>query len=70
MKTIDNKRVTVVRRIIGVVFAVCCVALVAYVCFEWYRMGCGWQSLVLAISFYGVLSAGLWYAVDEMIRDR
>ena len=59
------------KRIINmVVWLVVAVALVVYVCLECHRQGCGWQSLVLAISFYGVLSAGLWYAVDEMIRDR
>ena len=58
------------KRIINmVVWLVVAVALVVGVCVAWHSQGCGWQSLVLAISFYGVLSAGLWYAVDEMIRD-
>lgn len=58
------------KRIINmVVWAVIAVSLVVGVCVAWHRQGCGWQSLVLAISFYGVLSAGLWYAVDDMIRD-
>ena len=52
-----------------VVWLVVAVALVVGVCVAWHSHGCVWQSLVLAISFYGVLSAGLWYAVDEMIRD-
>lgn len=59
------------KRIINlVVWLVVAVALVIGVCVEWHRQGCGWQSLVMAVSFYGVLSAGLWYAVDAMIRDR
>lgn len=58
------------KRIINmVVWLVVAVALVVGVCVAWHSQGCVWQSLVLAISFYGVLSAGLWYAVDEMIRD-
>lgn len=52
-----------------VVWLVVAVALVVGVCVAWHSQGCVWQSLVLAISFYGVLSSGLWYAVDEMIRD-
>ena len=70
MKTIDNKRVTVVRRIIGVVFAVCCVALVAYVCFEWYRMGCGYWSLAAAIAFYGSMMFGIWFAIDQTLQGK
>ena len=45
-------------------------ALIAFVCVEWHKQGCGVWSLVAAISFYGVLSAGLMVAVEDVMERR
>ena len=59
-KTIKTMRK---RNIFRTVLAVASLALIAFVCVEWHRQGCGVWSLIAAISFYGVLSAGLMIAV-------
>ena len=51
-------------------WAVVSLALIAFVCVEWHRQGCGVWSLMAAISFYGVLSAGLMVAVEDVIERR
>lgn len=58
------------RNIFRTVWAVVSLALISFVCVEWHRQGCGVWSLVAAISFYGVLSAGLMVAVEDMIERR
>ena len=45
-------------------------ALIAFVCVEWHKQGCGVWSLVAAISFYGVLSAALMAAVEDVMERR
>ena len=45
-------------------------ALIALVCYWWYQQGCGVFSLVAAVSFYGILSAGLMIAVEDVIERR
>ena len=44
--------------------------LCTLVCVQWFSTGCGWQSLVAAVSFYGVLSAGLMIAVEDVMERR
>ena len=45
-------------------------ALIVLVCVEWHRQGCGVWSLVAAVSFYGVLSAGFMMAVEDVFDKR
>ena len=45
-------------------------ALIALVCVEWQRQGCGVWSLVAAVSFYGILSAGMMIAVEDVMERR
>ena len=45
-------------------------ALIALVCYWWHKQGCGVWSLVAAVSFYGVLSAGLMIAVEDVIKEQ
>ena len=45
-------------------------SLIALVCVEWHKQGCGVLSLMAAISFYGVLSAGIMIAVDDLMERR
>ena len=45
-------------------------ALIAFVCYWWHKQGCGVWSLVAAVSFYGILSAGLMIAVEDMMEGR
>ena len=67
IKTITTmKKKTIFRT----AWAMISLALIAFVCVEWHRQGCGIWSLVAAISFYGVLSAGLMIAVEDMIERR
>ena len=58
------------RNIFRTSWAVVSLALIAFVCVEWHKQGCGVWSLIAAISFYGILSAGLLIAVDDMIKEQ
>ena len=60
------KKITIFRT----VWAVISLALIAFVCVEWHRQGCCIWSLIAAISFYGVLSAGLMIAVEDVMERR
>ena len=55
------------RTIFRTAWAVVSLALIAFVCVEWHKQGCGVWSLVAAVSFYGVLSAGLMIAVEDAV---
>ena len=56
------------RNIFRTAWAVVSLALIAFVCVEWYRQGCGVCSLIAAISFYGILSSGLLIAVEDVME--
>ena len=58
------------RTIFRTVWAMISLALICLVCYWWKQQGCGVWSLVAAISFYGVLSAGLMIAVEDMIKEQ
>ena len=58
------------RTIFRTEWAVVSLALIAFVCVEWHRQGCGVWSLVAAISFYGILSTGLMIAVEDAFDKR
>lgn len=70
MKTRKDKRLSVLRLITGVLFAVFAVVFTAYVCFEWYRIGCGYWSLAAAIAFYGSMMFGIWFAIDQTLQGK
>ena len=67
-----NKTITTMKKktIFRTAWAVVSLALIALVCYWWHQQGCGVWSLVAAISFYGVLSAGLMVAVEDVIERR
>ena len=67
-----NKTITTMkkRNIFRTAWAMFSLALIAFVCVEWHKQGCGVWSLVAAISFYGVLSAGLLIAVEDVMERR
>lgn len=52
------------------VWAMGSLALIAFVYIEWHRQGCGVWSLIAEVSFYGVLSAGLLIAVEDVMERR
>ena len=58
------------RTIFRTACAVISLSLIAFVCVEWHKQGCGVWSLVAAVSFYGVLSVGLLIAVEDVIERR
>ena len=58
------------RNIFRTAWAVVSLSLIAFVCVEWHRQGCGVLSLIAAISFYGVLSTGLLIAVEDVFNKR
>ena len=58
------------RTIFRTAWAVISLSLIALVCYWWHKQGCGVWSLVAAISFYGILSAGLMIAVEDVIERR
>ena len=41
------------RIITGIIFAVIAIILIVYVCIEWNKNGCGWESLACMIAMYG-----------------
>ena len=58
------------RNIFRTVWAMISLALISLVCYLWHKQGCGVWSLVAAVSFYGVLSAGLMVAVEDVMERR
>ena len=58
------------RTIFRTAWAVVSLALIAFVCVEWHRQGCGVWSLIADVSFYGVLSAGMLVAVEDVFERR
>ena len=58
------------RTIFRTAWAVVSLALIAFVCYWWKQQGCGVWSLVAAVSFYGVLSAGFMMAVEDVFDKR
>ena len=58
------------KTIFRTAWAVVSLALIAFVCVEWHRQGCGIWSLIASVSFYGILSAGLMIAVDDVMEMR
>ena len=58
------------RTIFRTAWAVVSLALIAFVCVEWHRQGCGVWSLIAEVSFYGALSAGLMIAVEDVIKEQ
>ena len=69
---LTNKTITTMKKrtIFRTAWAFVSLALIAFVCVEWHRQGCGVWSLVAAVSFYGILSAGLMIAVEDVIERR
>jgi len=57
------------RIINGLFFSLLTMGLTALVCYEWKRMGCEWNSLALAIGFYGSCLCGVWYVIDKTIIE-
>ena len=58
------------RTIFRTAWAVVSLALIAFVCYWWHKQGCGVWSLIAAVSFYGILSAGLMIAVEDVMERR
>ena len=52
------------------VWAVVSLALIALLCYWWKKQGCGVWSLVAAVSFYSVLSAGLMISAEDVLNKR
>ena len=67
-----NKTITTMKKrtIFRTALAMISLALIAFVCVEWHKQGCGVWSLVAAVSFYGILSAGLMIAVEDVFDKR
>lgn len=66
----NSKRVKVARGIVGGVFGAVAMVLIPYVCVEWARQGCGWGSLVAAITFYGSCLFGIWFTIDQALQGK
>ena len=58
------------RTIFRTAWAVASLALIALVCYWWHKQCCGVWSLIAAISFYDILSAGLLIAVEDVFDKR
>ena len=58
------------RNIFSTAWSVVSLAFIAFVCVEWHRQGCGVLSMIAAISFYGILSAGMIIAVEDVMERR
>ena len=58
------------KTIFRTAWAIGSLSLIGLVCYWWLQQGCGVWSLVAAVSFYGVLSAGLMIPVEDVIERR
>ena len=69
---LTNKTITTMKKrtIFRTAWAVVSLALIAFVCYWWHIQGCGVWSLVAAVSFYGILSAGMMIAVEDVMERR
>ena len=69
---LTNKTITTMKKktIFRTAWAVVSLALIALVCVEWHKQGCGVWSLIAAVSFYGFLSAGMMIAVEDLMERR
>ena len=56
------------KTIFRTAWAVVSLTLIAFVCVEWHKQGCGVWSLIAEVSFYGALSAGLMFAVEDVVK--
>jgi len=58
-------------RIINLVFWILVVVSVTTgVCIQWSHIGCGWYEIVAAFMFYTACAAGLWFTIDEAIKEQ
>ena len=57
------------RLINAAIWAAIGIALTTYVCIEWHRQGCGWNSLWAAIAFYGGFCLCSTVVVGEHIKE-
>lgn len=57
------------RIINGIIWATIAIVLIVYVCIEWHKNGCGWESLAVMIVMYGSCLGGLWFASDQTIKE-
>ena len=55
------------NRIFWAFVALC---LCALVCVQWFSIGCGWQSIVVAAMFYCALCFGGYVVVDDILKGR
>ena len=58
------------RTIFRTAWAVVSLVLIALIGYWWDQQGFGVYSLVAAVSFYGVLSAGLMIAAEDVMERR
>ena len=58
------------RIINGVFWAVIAVSLIVYCAIEWHNNGCGRESLACMIGMYGSCLTGVWYTIDQTIKER
>ena len=68
----NSKTITIMKKktIFRTAWAVLSLSLIAFVCYWWNQQGCGVWSLIAAVSFYGILSAGLMIAVEDVMERR
>lgn len=57
------------RRINAAIWAAIGITLTTWVCVEWHKQGCGWDSLLVGAAFYSVCSIGFCLFIDLSIRE-
>ena len=57
------------RLINAAIWAAIGITLTTWVCIEWHKQGCGWDSQWVAIAFYGTFSICFCLFVDEHIKE-
>ena len=57
------------RRINAAIWAAIGITLTTWVCIDWYKQGCGWDSLWAAIALYGMSSLCACVVIDIHIKE-
>ncbi len=57
------------RRINAAIWTAIGIALCVWVCYEWHKQGCGWESLLVGVLWYSTACTCFCLCADEHIKE-
>lgn len=57
------------RRINAAIWAAIGITLTTWVCIEWRKQGCGWDSLAVGAAWYTLFCTGFGLIIDNKIKE-